>query len=477
MVQLAVLARLLDPVQFGLAASTMLVVGFANQLSEAGITNAIIAKQTTDRDVLSSLYWANILIGVAFAVALIASIPMVTAYFGEAGLAALMLLAAPALIIAPFGQLYGAVLAKELSFRPLAGIEMVSSVAGAAVAITAAALGAGAAAIICGFLTQSATRATWLAIRGWRAVPPRMHLRRRDLDGYLSFGAYQMGERTANYVGSNLDYALIGGFLSQGALGIYSVAFRLITIPQLRLNPILTRVAYPVFAKRQDDNRALQRGFLELTTMVALVAFPIMAGLAVTAPRFIPVVFGPQWTESVPILQILSVLGALFALGNLNGSVFLAKDRPDLGLKLNLLRMAIIGVAFPVAIDGGLKAIAWSFLGVAVLMMFVLRAVLGRLIDLTLADYLSALSRPTLLTVGMAATVLAATPVLAAVLGGNWAVLVAQVAVGVFAYLAFGWIFARGEVRAVIRMIALGRHQPKNASPRNDDSQPALPPG
>ena len=82
-----------------------------------------------------------------------------------------------------------------------------------------------------------------------------------------------------------------------------------------------------------------------LLAAVGLVAFPVMAGLAVTAPQLVPVVFGPEWRESVPILQILSALGALFALGNLTGSVFLAKDRPDLGLKLNLLRMAILAAA------------------------------------------------------------------------------------------------------------------------------------
>jgi O-antigen/teichoic acid export membrane protein len=441
----------------------MVVVGLAGQLSEAGITNAIIAKQTTDRDVLSSLYWANVLIGAGFSLALIATIPAAVAFFDESELAGLIALAAPALVIAPFGQLYGAILAKELSFKPLARIEVTSSLAGAAAAIAAAALGVGAAAIICGFLARSATRAIWLAIRGWRVAPPRRHLRRRDLRGYLSFGAYQMGERTANYLGSNLDYALIGAFLGQAPLGIYNLAFRLITIPQLRLNPILTRVAYPVFAKRRDDDAAVRRGFLELTTMVALVAFPVMAGLAVTAPRLIPVVFGQQWEESVPILQILAALGALFALGNLNGSVFLAKDRPDLGLKLNLLRMVLIAAVFSVTIDYGLQAVAWSFLGVALVMALVLGVVMGRVIGLTLSEYGSALSTPILLSAGMVAAVLAATPVLAELFAGDGAVLVAQVAVGVLAYTVLGWIFARAEAGAVIRMIALGRQPAKES--------------
>ncbi len=453
-VQLTVLARLLDPREFGLAASAMILIGLATQLNEAGIANAIIAKQTTDRNVLSSLYWASILIGVVFTLATIAATPLVTAYFGEPDLAPLVLLAAPALLIVSFGQIYGAILAKELGFKPLARIEVTSSVAGASVAILTAALGAGAESIIFGFLSQTATSASWLALRGWRAMPPRLRLRRSDLRGYLSFGAYQMGERVATYFGSNLDYALIGGFLSQSALGIYSVAFRLITIPQMRLNPILTRVAYPVFAKRQDDTAALRRGFQELTTIVAFIAFPVTAGLAVTAPRLIPVAFGSQWDASVPILQILAPLGALFALGNINGTLFLAKDRPDLGFKLNLLRIAIIGAAFSIAIGGGMKAIAWSFLGVTLIMAIVIGGILNRLIGLTLRGYLGAIRGPSLLAAAMVAAVLVATPGLSAALGGDGAVLIAQVALGVIVYLGFALLFAREEIRAVWTMVA-----------------------
>jgi lipopolysaccharide exporter len=453
MVQLAILARLLDPREFGLAASAMIIVGLLSIVSEGGITNAIIARQTTDRDVLSSLYWANVLIGAALALVMIAVIPAATAYFGQPDLADLMLLAAPSLIIAPIGQVYGAILEKELIFSPLARIEMGAAIAGSVVAVISAASGLGAAAIIYGYLAQTATRALCLAIRGWHVERPRMHLRRRDLDGYIRFGAYQMGERTINYFGSNLDYALIGGFLSQTALGIYSVAFRLVTIPQMRLNPILTRVAFPVFAKRQEDDDALRRGFLELTTMVAYVSFPVMVGFALTAPRLIPVVFGPLWAESVPILQILAILGALFSLGNLTGAVFLAKNRPDLGLKINLLRLALIAVSFPIALGAGLQAVAWAFVGVAVLMFFVLRRVLGRLMGLSTLAYLSALSRPTLISAAMAATVLASTPLLATMLGGDAIVLIMQAVVGAVAYVGFTLLFARAWATELWKMI------------------------
>jgi O-antigen/teichoic acid export membrane protein len=452
--QLVVLARLLDPREFGLAASAMVVLGLTERISEAGITNAIIAKKTTDRDVLSSLYWANILIGGAFALAMVAVIPAVTSFFDQPDLAELLLLGAPALLIAPFGQLYGALLARELDFKPLAGIEVTAAVAGTAAAIAAAAAGVGAAALILGWLTQAATRSIALAVRGWSIERPRRRLRRDDLHGYLSFGAYQIGERVANYLGSNLDYALIGAYIGQAALGIYSVAFRLITVPQMKLNPVLTRVAYPVFALRSHDDAALRRGFLELSRAVAFVSFPLMAGLAVVAPQFVPVAFGPQWEESIPILQILTILGVLFSLGNLNGSVFLAKNRPDLGLKLNLTRLAIIVVAFAITFDGGLEAVAWAFVAAALAMMLILRGVMYRLIGLTLRAYLGALLRPALIAGPMAAVVLAVTPGLESLFDADAAVLAGQILVAAVSCAAFAALFARTELKGLWALVA-----------------------
>lgn len=431
--QLAVLARLLDPRDFGLAASAMVIIGLASTLAEAGITNAIITRQTSDRDVLSSLYWANLLIGVCVALLVVASIPVATAVFGEPGIGTLLLLAAPASVIAPLGQQFSALLSKDLRFKPLAFIEAGSVIGGVVAAIVLAYAGAGAASFIGGFLTQAALRSAALAVRGWATAPPRMRLRRADLAGYLAFGGWQMGERTLTYVGSNLDYILIGALLGPRLLGIYSVAFRLITIPQLRLNPILTRAAFPVFAKRRDDDAALRRGFLELSQLIGFIALPIMVAFAVTAPQLVPVVYGPRWAESVPVLQVLSIAGALFALGNPNGIIFLAKGRPDLGLKINAMRFCLLLVALGLAVQGGLIAVAWAFVGVLCFNFVVTRLVLRRVIGLTATEYFSGLRLPGLVAVGMGLAVLVVTPALRDLVEGEAAVLVGQLAVAALA--------------------------------------------
>jgi O-antigen/teichoic acid export membrane protein len=210
--QVVVLARLLDPREFGLAASVVVIIGLASAFADMGISQAIIAKRTTDRGTLSSLYWASVASGIAVGILVMACIPLITGFYDEPKLAALVPLAAVAFPITALGQQFMILLQKDLQFHTLAKIETTSSVARPVAAIGLALLGVGAAAIIGGYLANVTVKAGLLVLRGARTWCPGWRFRVSDLDGYIGFGLYQMGAKTMNYLGSNMDYLLIGRF-------------------------------------------------------------------------------------------------------------------------------------------------------------------------------------------------------------------------------------------------------------------------
>ena len=420
-----------------MAAAALVVLNLAAALADGGISHGIIAKQTSDPGQLSSLYWSNVILGATLSILIVASAPAVTAYFGMDELAGLLYLGAAGPFIAAFGQQFSSLMQKDLIFSRLATVDVVSSSVGTTTAIVLAFGGAGAASIVGGFLAQATSRSIQLCVIGWSNSPPQLRLRRRDLDGYLSFGLNYTGTRIANHLSTNVDYILIGGFLGPAALGVYSIAYRLVTLPQLRLNPVLTRITFPIFARRANDDAALRRGLLESTRIVGFVTFPLLAGLAVTAPFLVPAVFGAQWEDSIVLIQILTIPGAIFALGNLQGSVFLAKDRADIGFKLHVVRLVLLVAALLPAVQIGIEAVAWAFVGVVAVMFAVTRVVLWRVIRLSFRAYVRALRAPTAGAITMVAIVMAATPLLETVLTSDLAVLAAQVLIGVLGYAGF----------------------------------------
>jgi O-antigen/teichoic acid export membrane protein len=407
-VQLSVLAHFLSPEDFGLMASVVVVAGLAQSFADMGLSKVIIARQNTTDDAISSLFWLNVLAGVLVFVAVLGSTPLVVAFYDEPELSDLMPWVAAAFMVAALGQLSQSVLQRDLHFDRLATAELGAVVAGMAVAIVSASQGAGALALVWGLLVHQAVRAALVvsaASPWWR---PRLHFRTSEVRGHVGFGLYQMGERSINYLYSNVDYLLIGRFLGAEALGAYSIAYQLAVLPLLRLNPVLTRVAFPVFAKKQQDDAALRRGFAELIRLVAFVVFPLLVGLSVAAPQLVPLAFGDEWSDSIPLIQILAGLGALKAVVNPVGPLLLAKDRPDVGFKMNAFMLVVTALALWTVVGLGVAAVAWTYLGVVAISFLVWCHVLRAVVGFGLHDYLSAIGWPALLALGMGAAMEAA---------------------------------------------------------------------
>lgn len=347
--QLIVLARLLSPLDFGLAAMVMVVIGLVQAYADAGVGNAIIHRQDNTVQALASLYWLNIGIGIALFLLIVLVTPAVTDFFNEPRLKTILPLAGLSVLVIPFGQQFQALMQKNLQFRPLAIIEVSASLIGAAVAILLAVKGFGVFALIYGFLANAILRTVCLIVVGIRNWRPALRFKFSDLRGYFSFGLYQMGERTTNFLKQRIDQLILGAAIGALSLGFYNLAFSLAIFPVSRINPVLTRVAFPVFAKIQDNDIELLKGYMLLQRIVALVNFPILVGMAVTAPLFVPIILGDQWEPSIPLIQILAFVGLLRATGNPVGALLMAKGRANVAFFWNL---AVVLVQIPAVLVG-----------------------------------------------------------------------------------------------------------------------------
>ena len=458
-IQLAILAHVLSRADFGLMAMITAVLGLAQVYADMGVSNAIIYRRDTTGDQLSSLYWLTVFSGVAVFTATVAVSPFVALFYREPGLAGLVRWAAILFLVMPWGQQFQILFQKELRFRTLATIEIISAVAGTCVAVTLAFAHTGVYALVFGQVANASAKSCLLVALGWRRWAPQLHFRRRDLKGYVGFGMFQMGERTLNYFAANLDYLLIGRFLGPTPLGVYSIAYQLVVVPLMRVNPILTRVAFPVFSRRQDDDSALQRGYLELAEVIAFVAFPVLLGLAITAPVAVAVFFGERWQASVPLIQILALMGAVKALGNPFGSLLLAKGRADIGFYWNLFTAALTLVAFWSVVAHGVVYVTWANTLLSLVLFPLSFAILHRLVGLDWRRYGVSLRRPLVISVIMGLGVYAADEILHSRLTSQQLLLSVLVLAGVAIYIglwvSFGRSFIKGLWTTLMNRVSL----------------------
>jgi teichuronic acid exporter len=192
---------------------------------------------------------------------------------------------------------------------------------------------------------------------------------------------------------------LIGRYMGAEALGIYNLAYQIVTIPVLKINPIITRVAFPVFSKSQQNQVLLTDGFLHMTKLLSLVCFPILMGLTAVSNVFILTIFGQKWLDAVPILQIMAIVGILRVLMNPNGSVILAKGKANIAFYWDAGVLILYGASLWLAVmTNKLEVVAWAYAGVSLVNFLVGRWLLNWLIQLRFRQYMKTISIPFLLS-------------------------------------------------------------------------------
>lgn len=440
-----VAARFLPPYDLGLYAIVGLVLGFAGLFSDGGLTQSVVSRQDARPEQLSSLHWCNVLLGAAIGLVLCLASPGIAILYAEPRLTDLLLLAALNFAIAPFGQISQALLQKSLGFARLGRIEVASNAVAALVALALLALGAGIYGLILAQIASNLLRSVLLRLAGRALVRTRLRLRLGEIKPFLRFGFFQLGDRAANFFNARADQLLIGWLLGPEALGYYNMAWTVIVEPVYRINPIITTVAFPVFARRQDNRAALRRGFLIVTKLLSTTNAPVVLGLAAIAPVAVPLVLGERWTPSVPLIELLSIVALARSIFNPVGSLVLAVGRADLSFYRTLTQFAVQTPIYAMLLSSaGLVPATWfvclvNVVGVPLVYVFMLRPILGSF----LLDYARAFLPAISCAVAMAVAVrLLSTAALHPRVG----MLAAQLALGAILYGGLTLLFRRGDV-------------------------------
>lgn len=352
LLKLAVLARYLEPADFGLMAVVMVVIGFAQAFMDMGISKAIIHRQDISHSQLSSLYWLNIISGVAVAAAVAGIAPLVAAFYEDDRLTRLTVILASVFVVGALGNQYRILCQKEMEFSTIAKITTSAELMATGAAIVLAISGYGVYALVYSLLIG-----TFLNSLGFLYVGLRRHHRPlftfkyTELGGFFSFGLFQMGDRAVNYGTAQLDKILIGRIVGMEAVGFYNLAWQLVLFPVSKINPIANLVAFPAYAKVQSNFELLNRYYAVTVKLLSLVTIPLLAFLFFFAEDLVLLVFGPGWQRTAFLVQILALVGVGRAVGNPGGALVLALGRADVGFWWNSVWALVMVISLFVSLS------------------------------------------------------------------------------------------------------------------------------
>ena len=376
----AVLARLLTPEDFGLVAMVTVFTNFFLLVNDFGIPAAIIQKKDVDEGHLSSGFWVNLAEGFILSLLFLALAPLIAWFYNEKDLISIIIVLSPIFLIASFGMIQMGIFSKRLDFRRLAFLEITAVAVSGSVAVALAYADYGVWSLVIQIFLFSFILALllWLTCE-WK---PKFIFNWDKAKELLSFGLNLTGFNIVNYFNRNLDNLLIGRFLGAESLGFYDLAYKIFLFPISNISYVIGRVMFPALSEIQEDKERVRINYIKACRYISSVSFPVMIGIMVTAPLLVRVVFGPQWEESIFIVQVLAIVGLLQSLTTTMGWLYQSQGRTDVLFRWGILAIVVYGIAFAIGLHWGINGVAVAYVIAGVLLVYPNFAIPFRFIDL-----------------------------------------------------------------------------------------------
>ena len=310
LVRSMVFARLLLPADFGIvnlaAASTQFILIFAN----FGFAASVVHHENLDRRDLSTIWWGNIAVDVAAALACCIVAAISDQVSDHARLLPVVALLAVQFIFTSLGSVNAALLLRTFRFREMAVAEFVGAVTTFAAGwVFMKVFHWGVYGLVGGMVLATAVTAVLnIAFLPWL---PSFQFCRASLKRHIRYGRWFLGVNLTTYVNVSADRFIIAKMLSTTQLGFYEYAGNIPMQVVTRISQILNGVVFTTFASVQNDHaeaRALLRKFYRYNS---LLTFPILVGIALVAPEFVALAYGDTWTPIIPGVRLFCLYGVL----------------------------------------------------------------------------------------------------------------------------------------------------------------------
>ncbi len=390
LVAVIIIARYVDPTEFGLMAICLAIIGYFEIISQFGLGSALISARDNVEEIANAVFYCAMIMSCMMALILWGAADLIANAYALPILKGLLGTIAISLVITASTTVNMSFLYRDLRLRDKILPDVIRGLVKGLVSIALAFVGYGVWALVLGYLAGGiAGSIALLFIRPWRPD------RRPDMASIRSvfrYGSHLIGAETINATPRLLDNLLIGKFLGPAALGIYALAFR---IPEMGIKSFTTvagSVLHPVMSKLQAEPEMLRHYYSQSLRYCALLMFGVGALIAVMSAPLVHVLYPPKWYDMVVPMQFIALSFAVSTLNMVPGKLLKAVNRTELLFRVSLINLPMFVLVICAAVPFGITAVAIAQLVLAILRFIPTYIVTRRVLDITVQDTLQSLA-------------------------------------------------------------------------------------
>lgn len=449
---LLILARILDPGEYGILEISILVVMLAQMLQDFGLSRALIQTDSDPQLAANIIFWINLGLSFIIFTILFFTAPAISCFFDEPSATTVIRVAGLQLPILAIGTIQMALAQRELQYQRQFLAHLLGAITMTIFAISMVYIGFGVWSFIIGSLVGSVvqTSAYWI-ISPWRlSKKADIALARR----LISFGFFVTLEVLLGWFFSYGDNLIIGHYLGVNKLGLYALAFNITIFGMgLVINPVIS-VSFSSFSRLQIERDELIRAFFNVVEFTALLVLPMVVVLIVLAESFTHVVLGENWLAIAPVIRILAISPGLAYMVAMNSEIYKAIGRPDIMPRLLLVVMTYSVPAYIVGAQFGLIGFALSRFSVGVIFLPVHVILASRVLEISPRYIWDAMKTPLFGALGMSLFLVGSQFILLPFDGWlGWVKLIILIASGIGIYTLVIGVVDRQLFRKTLRLV------------------------
>ncbi|WKA53958.1 lipopolysaccharide biosynthesis protein [Planococcus shixiaomingii] len=340
-----ILARLLAPEAFGVIAIVVMVVSFAEMITEAGFQDYLVQHEFKDKEekekTASVAFWTSLFIALLLYGFIFLFRHWLASAVGNPGLGNVIAVAALQIPISSFTSVQVGLNRRDYNFKLLFLIRMTGSIIPLTITLPLAFQGYGYWAIIIGTLSFSVASAVlFMLISEWK---PSFFYSFSFLKRMFTFSAWASLEALAIWLTVWVDIFIIGHFLSEYYVGLYRTSLYMVEALMGIITASMNPVLFSALSRFQNNHGNFTAMFLGAQRLLAFLVFPMGIGIYLYQDFATSFILGSQWTEASTILGLWGLSTSLrLVMINLFSAAYRAKGKPKISLFLLTLDLLII---------------------------------------------------------------------------------------------------------------------------------------
>ncbi len=354
-----VLANLILPADFGYIGVLAIFMAVSQSLIDGGFATALIQKKSPTQTDYSTIFFWNIGLSVILYIILFSAAPLISGFFRLPILTDVLRTFGLMLIFSALSQTHAVRLRKEMAFRTIAVVNLLSYSIAGTTAIILAMHGFGVWALVAMQLTNSGTAfILYACATRWR---PSLTFSGESFKTMFNFGGYLLAANLLQEICKNIPGIIIGRRFSPAQMGYYSQANKLDQINSYAIPQALVQAIFPYYSQIQDDKARLADTLLRCIRVIAFCIFPVLGLLIVVAPDLITFLWGDKWQPAVPYFRILCCGGIFTCLQNINFYAVAARGQSKVLFKWSFYKWGMLAVLLLCGMFLGMNGIMWAF--------------------------------------------------------------------------------------------------------------------